>query len=460
LPEDLDDAKLEELLYPSSEGAEGSSGRPLPDWAAIHREYRRKGVTLNLLWQEYKAVHPDGYQYTQFCELYKNWTGRIEPVMRQRHKAGERQFVDYAGQRIPVKEGRSGGVREAELFLSVLGASNYTYAEATWTQTLPDWIGSHVNAFEYYGGVTEILVPDNLLSGVKHACRYEPEINRTYAEMAAHYNVSVIPARSKKPRDKAKVETGVLIAERAILAPLRNREFFDLRELNECIREELHRLNNRPFQNLPGCRRSVFEEVERKALMPLPESRYEFAEWRKEKVKPDYHVEVEGHYYSVPHRLVGHKIDIRYTAGTVECFQQGRRVASHPRSRLQGECTTTKEHMPASHRFYLEMTPEKAVERAERIGADVASLVKGILEKRQHSQIGLRSCLGILRLAKEYGEERLGCACRRAMAMQALSYKSVESILKAGLDRAGLPERVSQGHPVEHENLRGSQYFH
>ena len=455
-PVDIDDEKLERLLFVRGDFGTITT-RPVPDWAEVHKELKRKGVTLALLWQEYKAIHPEGYQYTQFCELYRVFLGSVDPVMRQKHKAAEKLFVDYAGQTISVVDPATGTVREAQLFLAVLGASSYIFAEATWTQSLPDWIGSHVRTLEYLGGVPEVIVPDNLRSGVSSPHRYEPELNPTYREFAAHYSVSVIPARVRKPRDKAKVENGVLQAERWILAPLRNRTFFDLAELNNAIRERLVELNQRPFQKLEGSRTLAFEKIDRPALRPLPERRYEYAEWRRATVSPDYHVEVDGHYYSVPCRLIRKKVDLRLTQRIVECFHKGERVASHLRSEVTGELTTIREHMPPSHRHYLEQTPENLIASAERIGIDVSIFIKAILDSsKQH--LGIRSSLGVLRLAKQYGSERLCGACRRALALQALSSRSVESILKTGLDRASLSAAASPS-PLYHENLRGPHYF-
>lgn len=459
IPEDLDDSMLEELLFPAM-GDHPEGDRAVPGWGEIHKELKRKGVTLKLLWKEYKTIHPAGYEYTWFCGRYRTWAGSADPVMRQHHKAGEKLFIDYAGQTIPVSDGMSGRTREAQLFIATLGASGYTFAEATWTQTLPDWIGSHVRAFEFFGAVPMILVPDNLRSGVTSPCRYEPDINQTYLDLANHYKVSVIPARVRKPRDKAKVENAVLQAERWILAPLRNRTFFDLLELNEAIGEKLTDLNHRPFQKLPGSRASLFEEIDRPALRPLPGSRYEYAEWRRMKIGPDYHVEAEGHHYSVPCRFIGKKVDIRLTQKCIECFHNGVRVSSHPRSEIKGEATTLKEHMPLSHRRYLEWSPEQVMGRAARIGSDVGILVKAIMDGGEHPLAAVRSSLGILRLAGEYGEERLNGACRRALALQSLSYKGVRSILKGGLDRVPLLCRSAEDSaPIYHENLRGPGYF-
>jgi transposase len=403
------------------------------------------------------ADHPGGYQYSRFCEYYRGWLKTVDPVMRQSHKAGEKLFVDYAGQTVAVVDPTTGVVRQAQVFLAVLGASSYIYAEATWTQSLPDWIGSHVRALEHLGGVPQIIVPDNLKSGVTSPCRYEPELNPTYRDLAVHYSVSVVPARVKKPRDKAKVENGVQQAERWVLAPLRNRTFFDLSEVNEAIRNSLAEINQRPFQKLPGSRKTAFEAIDRPALRPLPENRFEYAQWKQLTLAPDYHVDVDGHYYSVPCRLIGRKVDVRITQKAVECFYKGTRVASHLRSHAAGKQTTIDEHRPLSHQRYLEQTPEKLIASAEKIGPDVRRLIKEILETRKHP-LGVRSSLGVLSLEKRYGQERLCCACRRALAIQAYSFKSVESILKTGLDRTPVLATASTS-PLYHENLRGARYF-
>ena len=345
----LDEATLEHKLYPPPVAVPAQE-RAVPDWPYIHQELRRKGVTLTLLWYEYKAAHPEGYQYSWFCDQYRAWSAKLDVVMRQEHRAGEKLFVDYAGQTVEVVDRRTGEVRQAQIFVAVLGASNYTYAEATWTQQLPDWIGSHVRTFQFFGGVPELAVPDNLRSGVTKAHRYEPDLNPTYMDLASHYGVAVLPARVRKPRDKAKAEAGVLLVERWILAALRNRTFFSLQEVNREIARLLERLNARPFKKLPGSRQELFEQLDRPALRPLPEQPYEFAEWKKVRVNIDYHVEVDGHYYSVPYQLVRKSLEARYSERTVECFHKGQRVASHVRSHLKGRHTTVAEHMPASHR--------------------------------------------------------------------------------------------------------------
>ncbi|MDU8242813.1 IS21-like element ISPsy40 family transposase, partial [Pseudomonas syringae pv. actinidiae] len=348
-PTSLSDAELERLLFPPAPTVP-SDQRPMPDWAWVHAESRRPGVTLALLWQEYRLAHPQGFQYSWFCEHYRLWAAKVDVVMRQEHRAGEKLFVDYAGQTAPIIDRSTGEIRQAQIFVAVLGASSYTFAEATWSQKLPDWLGSHVRCFAFFGGTTQILVPDNLRSGVTKAHRYEPDINPSYRDLAEHYGVAVLPARSRKPKDKAKVEVGVQVVERWILAVLRNRQFFSLGELNTAISLLLERLNHKPFKKLPGSRRSAFESIDQPALQGLPEHPYVYAEWKKVRVHIDYHVEVDGHFYSVPYQLVRHQLEVRLTAQTVECFHANQRVASHLRSQHKGRHTTQTEHMPKSHR--------------------------------------------------------------------------------------------------------------
>ena len=458
LPEGMDDAALEARLFAKPEPPPSAS-RPLPDWRTVHRELRKKGVTLQLLHMEYKAEHPDGYEYTQFCRHYRAWQGRLDLVMRQEHRAGEKLFVDFPGMTLPIVDPDTGEVWQAELFVAVLGASSYTYAEAFASQALPDWISGHVGAFEAFGGCTRIIVPDNLRSAVTQAHRYEPDLNRTYAEMATHYGAAVIPSRSGKPRDKAKAESGVLVAERWVLAALRHRTFFSLAEANAAIAERVAWLNARPFKKLPGSRRSMFEALDRPALRPLPAQRYEYAEWKTAKVNIDYHVEVERHWYSVPHQLVGQRCDIRVTAAIVEVLHRGRRIASHRRSHEQGRFTTLVEHMPEAHRRHAEWTPGRIVAWAERTGPATAGLVAAIMASRPHPEQGFRSCLGIMRLGRRYGDARLEAAAARALAVRAHSYRSVESILKAGLDGEPLPGAEPVVSIGVHANVCGAAYY-
>jgi len=454
----LDDTTLEHKLFAPASPAP-SAQRAVPDWNHVHQELRRKSVTLTLLWHEYKAAHPEGFQYSWFCDQYRAWSARLDVVMRQAHRAGEKLFVDYAGQTVEVVDRHSGEIRTAQIFVAVLGASSYTYAEATWTQQLPDWIGSHVRTFAFLGGVSELLIPDNLRSGVAKAHRYEPDLNPSYADLASHYGVAVLPARVRKPRDKAKAEAGVLLVERWILAVLRNRSFFSLPELNREIARLLERLNARPFKKVPGSRRALFEQIDRPALRPLPAQPYAFAEWKQVRVNIDYHVEVAGHYYSVPYQLVKKTLEARYSERTVECFHKGQRVASHPRSHLKGRHTTVSEHMPAAHRSYAEWTPQRLIRWAEQSGPATAGMVQTILERRAHPQQGFRSALGIMRLGKSFGEERLEAACRRALTLGACSYKSLESILRQGLERKAVAEQQELDLDIAHENIRGADYY-
>ena len=459
LSQDIDDNQLEQLLYPQLPAVPPEQ-RAVADWSDVHQQLRHKSVTLMLLWQEYKELHPSGYQYSQFCYLYRQWAGRIDPVMRQEHRAGEKMFVDYAGMTVAVFDMQSAKMRQAQIFVAVLGASNYTYAEATWSQTLPDWIGSHCRSFAFFGGVPQLVVPDNLKAGVNKACFYEPDINPTYLDMANHYGTAVVPARVKKAKDKAKVEVAVQVVERWILARLRNRQFFSLSQLNEAIAELLVDLNSKPFQKLPGCRKQLFDTLDRPALNPLPAKPYQYAEWKKATVNIDYHIEVERHYYSVPYQLIKNKLDVRITQRTIECFYKNKRVASHIRSYQKGRHTTVKEHMPKSHQKWAQWTPDRFIRWAGKVGPHTQTLIETILNSRAHPQQGFRSCLGILRLAKSYGNQRLEAACRRAVSIGGTSYRSVESILKHNLDQKPLAQEQVAEPCIEHTNIRGSQYYH
>ena len=458
LPAGLADETLETRLYPPPVVA-ATDRRPQPDWAAIYRELRRPGVTLQLLWEEHRAVHPDGYGYSRFCELFRAFEARLSPTMRQNHLAGERLFVDYAGTTLEVIDGTTGEVRTVQLFVAALGASSYTYAEATWTQGLSDWIGSHTRAFAFIGGVPAMVVSDNLRSGITKACFYEPAVNRTYAEMAAHYDTAIVPARPYKPRDKAKVEVAVQVATRFVIAKLRNRQFFSLSALNAAIAELVAQINNRVSRHLGASRRALFDELESSALKSLPAEPYVFAEWKECRVGLDYHVEIAKHYYSVPHPLLREKVWARITARTVEVFHHGQRVAAHVRSSSNRKHTTVHDHMPSSHRRYADWTPERLKRQAGEIGRNTAALVEIILRERAHPEQGFRASIGILRLAKTFGRERLEAACERALEIGARSYSSVNSILKNNLDRRR-PATPADGPAITHGNIRGPTYFH
>ncbi len=459
-PAGIDDGELERRLFPAVPNLTAQE-RGLPDWSGISRELRKsKHVTLFLLWEEYKEQHPQGYQYSWFCEQYRAWQGKQDLVMRQDHRAGEKLFVDYAGQTVPIINQHTGEIREAQVFIAVLGASNYTFAEATWSQGLEDWIGSHQRAFTFLGGVPEIVVPDNLKSGITKPHRYEPDVNPTYQEFAAHYGVAVIPARVRRPKDKAKAEIGVQVVERWILAVLRYREFFSLGELNRAIRQLLERLNTRSFKKLPGCRQEMLTTLDQPALRALPATPYTYAEWKKVRVHIDYHVEIEGHYYSVPYQLVKKQLDARITERTVECFHKDKRVSSHLRSLQKGRHTSVREHMPKSHQHYADWSPERLIKWAESIGSSTARVITAVLSSRHHPQQGFRSCLGILRLGKSYGNDRLEAACGRALLLSTHRYKSIESILKHGLDNKPIPEQQELNLPEDHDNIRGPSYYH
>ena len=451
LPAELDEEALQTRLYRREVPL---SHRPLPDFSQIHAELARPGVTRLLLWQEYKADEPEGWQYSVFCDQYRRWLASQELVLRQNHAPGEKLFVDYAGQTAPVVDRHTGEVRGAQVFIAVLGCSNYTYAEATWTQRLSDWLGSHVRALEYLGGCPSAIVPDNLKSAVKRAHRYEPELNPSYQDFAEHYGVAIVPARAGKPRDKAKVEAGVLVVERWILARLRHRTFFSLGELNAAMSELLEHLNRRPFKKLEGCRHTRFVELDRPALRPLPPRRYEFGQWKTAKVHPDYHVEVDRAYYSVPYRLIGAELDVRMSAHTVEIFHAGKLVAAHARAPERGRRLTHNAHRPQSHVAVIERSLARVLERAATIGPATVEVLRQQAAHRKHPEETLRSAQGILRLAQDFSPVLLERACERAASLRSYSYRAVRALIE-------IPTPVSSPAALDlfHENVRGPDYF-
>jgi transposase len=456
---ELDDVELETRMYGPRGGRR--DGRPLPDPVHIHTELHLPGVTLQLLHLEYLESNPDGYRYTKYCELYREWTQQRAATMRQIHVAGDKMFVDYSGKKPHIVDPTTGQQIEVELFVAVLGASNYTYAEATLTQQLPDWIGSNTRALEFFGGVTNAIVPDQLKSAVTRACRYDPGIQKTFDEFAEHYGTTILPARPGKARDKAKVEVAVQVAQRWILARLRKQTFFSLAELNERIRELLAELNGRTMRLYRSSRRELFERLEQGALQPLPADRFEYAEWKKVFLNVDYHVVFEDHYYSAPSMLLREELWLRATATTIELFHVGKRVATHARSWVNFGHTTTTAHMPLAHQKQAEWTPGRILRWAETVGQNTAQLAQAILDERRHPEHGYRSCLGIYRLAKKYGNDRVEAACARAFLAGARSYRHVESILRHGLDRAEAVDIGPCGRlGLSHENLRGREYYH
>ena len=457
LPDDVTDEILERRLFSHAGVQIGIRRRAEPAWGALVTELKKPGVTLQILWEEYRAVHAGGYGYSRFCELFREFERRLSPSMRQEHAAGDKVFVDYSGKKLAIADPATGEVREAEIFVAVLGASGFTYAEATWTQTLADWIGAHVRMFRFFGGVPRLIVPDNLKAGVIKASFYDPEINRSYGMMAAHYGVGVLPTRPRRPKDKAKVENGVRFAQSCILGRLRHQTFFSLAEANAAIRGALDRINDHPIRRLATTRRKLFETIERPALTPLPEADYEFAEWRLARVSLDYHVEHEGFFYSVPHQLIREQVDVRATAKTIEIFLRGKRVAAHQRRWGGRRHGTDPEHMPSAHRRYAEWSPDRFRRWAASIGPNTEGLIVAILANRPHPEQGFRTCLGVLRLYRDLAPGRAEAASARALQIGALTYKSIASILANRLTASPVKETAAV---VDHANLRGPGYFH
>jgi transposase len=457
LPADLDDTSLEAVLFPHTPPS--SVSHPMPDYAHIHQELKRPGVTLQLLWEEYREEHPCGYGYSRFCELYNRWRKKLKPSMRQHHRAGEKTFIDFSGKKPHYIDPGTGELIEAELFVAVLGASNYSYAEATESQELRHWIKAHTRMARFFGGSSEIWVPDNLKSGITKPCRYEAEVNRTYQNLAEHYGAVVIPARVRKPKDKAKVEVGVQVVQRWILARLRNRTFFSLAELNQGIAEEREALNNRPMQKLGVSRREQFERLDRPALKPLPREPYVIRSWAVCKVNIDYHIELEHNLYSVPYQLMGEKVEACYTQTTVEILNENKRITTHQRLYGRGKRSTKKEHMPSSHRAHAEWTPSRVISWARKNGSTTAQYVEEIMRRLPHPEQGFRSCLGIIRLGKRYGAARLENACRRATELSSYSFRTIKNILTAGMDRLPLEEEPCPPPTPEHDNIRGAEYY-
>lgn len=453
---ELTDEQLNGALYPK---LDAGVQRPEPDWDYIHRELRRKDVhmTRTLLWEEYKRAEPKGYSYSAFCERFGRWLKKVEPVMRQVHKFGEKCFVDFAGDTVPIYI--DGEVRQAELFVAVLGGSNYTFCDLSWSQSLPDWIELHNRMLAHFGGCPEILVPDNLKSGVTKANYYEPSINLTYEEFAKHNSCAVVPARVRRPKDKAKVESGVLHVERQIVARLRNRTFYSLQEAKKAVSQEMATLNNKPFQKLPGSRNAMFLKYERPALAPLPKRPFEFGDWKARTVGSDYHLEFEGSYYSVPFELCKERVEIRVNSRVLEVLHGSCRIALHQRATEPGQTFTKVEHMPPNHRFYRDFKLNDAKDKLGRPGPYARSFLDTLMKKELHDEQRKRLCLGLLKSLRAYSPERYETACRRALRTGAVSYKSIASILKLGLDRVEEIESNEIDCIGHHENVRGKGYY-
>jgi transposase len=454
---ELDDEELQCQLSPERSAIEPR--KTLPDLVAIPTELKKKGVTLQLLWEEYRVVNPNGYGRSQFFEIYKQHAKTLHPVMRFTHKGGDKLFLDFSGDRPHYVDQETGEIIYTELFVAVLGASSHTFAVAVANQQIPNWIKAHILAFEYFGGVTNCLVPDNLKSAVTLACKYDPVLNPTYAEMAAHYQVAVIPARPNKPRDKGKVESGVLCAQRRILAALRNRTFFSLREVNAAIAEELEKLASRTMQGYGKSRRELFVEIDQPALRPLPASRFEIREWKKAKVGIDYHIGAQGAFYSVPYTLIGKEVEVCSTGSVVEIFHNSARVASHPRSYKKGEFITIDAHRPHAHQKHLEWTPARIKHWGESIGPSTGIMSEAIMAAGLQPEHGYRKCLGLLRLAKQHTPERLEIACQKALHLGVIGYRSVKSLLDNHLERLETTEQAQEDPPIVHVNIRGGDYY-
>lgn len=463
LPEGLDDDSLSGLLF--RRAPTGPRRFVEPDCAMMHQELKRKGVTKQLLWEEYKQIHGErGYQYSQFCHRYRQWCAKQKRSMRQDHRAGEKLFVDYCGPTVPIVNWHTGEFRDAQIFVAVLGASNYTFARACWSQKQQDWIEAHVKAFEFFGGVTEIVVPDNLKSAVRKAHRYIPDLNPAYQQMASYYQTAIVPARPYKPKDKAKAEVAVQIVERWILARLRHHTFFTLASLNQAIGDLLNDLNQRPFKKLPGCRHSQFEQIDQPALKPLPAQAYEFVDIKQARVHIDYHIEYDKHYYSVPHHLVKQQVEVQASTHTVSVYANAQRVATHPRSLRHGGHSTCTEHMPHNHRAMHEWSPERFLRWAADIGPQTQQVVDHILHQKQHKEQSYRQILALLNSAKKYTRQRLNSACARALQINSPTHRSVKSILEKGIDRikheSGATQSQEDLFVEEHENIRGEHYYH
>jgi transposase len=456
----LPEGMTEEILYSKLFLPVGKEivTRPRPDWEWVHKELRKKGVTLLLLWREYKAIHPDGLGYTRFCVGYNAYSKSISPVMRQVHKAGEKAFVDYAGMTVPWIDLATGTIQEAQIFVGALGASQFTFAEATASQQLSDWIQSHVRMFEFFQGVTSIVVPDNLRSGVSKSHRYDPDINQNYQYLGEHYGFAIVPARAATPKDKAKVENSVKCIEMQILALLRHYTFTSLTEINTAIKKPLADFNNKSFQKMKVTRHELYMTLDKPELKPLPSEPYQYAEWKKATINIDYHFVFDDHYYSVPYKYIHKLAEIRATGKTIECFYKSERIATHARSLKRYGYSTTLAHMPEAHRTHAEWSPERMQRWAEKIGPQTKALIGAIIAARPFPQQAYRACLGVLRLGEKYSESRLEKACAKGLAVGATRYREIDSILKNRLEEEPLSPKPAST-PLEHDNIRGSSYY-
>ncbi len=466
LPDDMDDRELAQKFYPQAD-TRISKNFQQPDWSVVHQELKKKGLTRQLLWEEYTQQYPNScYSYSQYCDRYEHWRKQQKRSMRQTHRAGEKLFIDYCGPTVPIVDRHTGEIKEAQIFVAVFGASNYTFAEATASQKLKDWLYSHVRAFNFFDGLPELLIPDNLRSGVSKACRYEPELNLSYQQLAAHYQVVVIPARPYKPKDKSKAEVGVQIVERWIIARLRHQTFFSLHELNQSIKALLVDLNSRPFKKLPGNRLQAFEQIDKPALKPLPRHAYEYTEIKIVKVNIDYHIEYEQHFYSVPHHLVGETLELHAGDKVIQMFFKNKLITTHVRKYYPGTSTESS-HMPTRHEKHHKWSPGRLMNWGKDIGPDVLIWVKQRLNEKAHPEQAYRVCLGLLNLSRSYDNQRLNRACQIANKKSLNRLKNIRSILTSNLDK--LPTDNVQKEefdleetllPQSHKNIRGPKDYH
>ena len=462
---ELDELELSRRLYRSAGAstAKRAPTRPLPDWARVREELARRDhqVTLALLWEEYKGEHPDGYQYSQFAELYRRFEKRLSVVLRQPHRAGEKCFVDFCDG-LALFDPNTGNRIETQLFVGALGASSFTFARATLSQELPVWLDCHVRMYEAFNGVASITVPDNLRSAIASSDRYEAEINPAYRELAEHYGTCIIPARVRKPRDKAKVEAAVLVAQRWILAVLRHRRFYHLEDLNAAIEGLCAKLNDRVMRHVKQSRRSLYERLDRPALKALPTEPYEYAEWKQVGVNIDYHIAFDDHYYSVPYTLVSESMWVRATGRTVELIHHGKRITTHVRSFVKYDYSTYPEHRPASHRAHLEWTPSRLIDWGRSVGVHTAAVIEYVIRSKPHPEQGYRSALGILRLSQRFTPTRLELACARALDIRSPHYRTIKTMLKQRMESA-MTSTAAGNDPTATlgaANVRGPRYYH
>jgi len=445
-PFSLETKELGSIIYPPGKSNEKTE----PDFEYVDREMKRKGITLFLLWEEYKMKNPQGCMYSQFCAKYRKYRRMNSVYMRKVYKAGERMLVDWAGITMKYSNGKS-NEKAVYIFVAVLPASSFLYAEPLCDMKMESWIQGHVNAFEYFGGVPRILVPDNTKTAVTKANRYEAELNKTYKEMAGHYGTVVVPARPYRATDKAPVETSVQIVERRIIAKLRHCKFLSFNELAEAFYTELEMLNDQPFQKRPGCRRSVFLETEQNELMKLPSKRYEYAFFKQAKASFDYHVSLDkNQYYSVPYQYAGQNVLLRWNSRTVEVFFEGERIACHIRNNdPKVRYITEPSHMPESHRAVADWSPRRFISWAAKTGDKTKEYITSLLKQKDHPEQAFRTCAAILRLASTVTKERMEEVCTLAVAQNIYSYTYFSRLL----------ENRDSHKPVIHGNLRGKDYF-